>query len=95
MQLSIPDEIIVEQLTAKIVDVVLERIEERLKLLNKATELPPYPNKSEVKSILGIGDDKLNEWISDGLPVILWSKKEIKIDREDIKAHINKLKIFY
>lgn len=93
MQLSIPDELIVEQLADQVINLILSRLDERLKLLNKAEELPAYPNKSEVKSILGMGDEMLKDWIADGLPVIPWSKKEDRFDRDDIRAHINNMKI--
>lgn len=93
MQLNIPDEIIQTELAKNITSLVLVEIEKRLKLLTKAVELPPYPNKSEVKSILGIGDDRLKEWISNGLPIVPWSGKEDRIDRDDIREYINSMKI--
>lgn len=71
MQIQIPDDLVVQQLAESIVDVVIEYVDQRIKLLIRATDLPKCPNKSEVKEILGIGDDKLKQWISDGLPVIL------------------------
>ena len=46
---------------------MLNSLDERLRLMNKLVELPPYPNKSEVKKVLGIGDDKLTHWINLGL----------------------------
>lgn len=93
MKLTIPDEIIIEQLADQVISLILKKLDERLKLLNKTEELPPYPNKSEVKSILGMGDEMLKDWIADGLPVINWSKKEDRFDRDDIRAHINNMKI--
>lgn len=93
MQLNIPDEIIQTELAKNITSLVLVEVEKRLKLLTKTVELPPYPSKREVKSILGIGDEMLKEWISNGLAVIPWSKKEDRIDRDDIREYINSMKI--
>ncbi|WP_301356754.1 hypothetical protein [Enterococcus spodopteracolus] len=93
MQLTIPDEVIEKQIIPQFVQIAVLEFEKRMKLLTKTTELPPYPNKSEVKNILGMGDDMLKEWIADGLPVIPWSKKEDRFDRDDIRLHINKMKL--
>lgn len=93
MQLTIPDEVIEKQIIPQFVQIAVLEFEKRMKLLTKTMELPPYPNKSEVKNILGMGDDMLKEWIADGLPVIPWSKKEDRFDRDDIRSHINKMKI--
>jgi hypothetical protein len=93
MQLNIPDELIVNELANSIINIVLAEVEKRLALLTRAIELPPYSNRTEVKKILKIGDEMLNSWIAEGLPIIPWSKKEDKFDRDDIKAHINSMKI--
>ncbi|WP_062805967.1 hypothetical protein [Enterococcus pernyi] len=93
MQLTIPDEVIEKQIMPQFVQIAVLEFEKRMKLLTKTMELPPYPNKSEVKNILGMGDDMLKEWIADGLPVIPWSKKEDRFDRDDIRLHINKMKL--
>ncbi|MEC3942417.1 hypothetical protein [Enterococcus mundtii] len=93
MQLTIPDEVIEKQIIPQFVQIAVLEFEKRMKLLTRTTELPPYPNKSEVKNILGMGDDMLKEWIADGLPVIPWSKKEDRFDRDDIRLHINKMKL--
>ncbi|EYT95175.1 hypothetical protein [Enterococcus mundtii] len=93
MQLTIPDEVIEKQIIPQFVQIAVLEFEKRMKLLTKTTELPPYPNKSEVKNILGMGDDMIKEWIADGLPVIPWSKKEDRFDRDDIRLHINKMKL--
>ncbi|MGK9479766.1 hypothetical protein [Melissococcus plutonius] len=92
MQITIPDEAIQEQLTEKLAEIVLKRVDERLNLQNRASELPPYPNKKEVKEILGIGDEKLSAWLGDGLPIINWGGREQRIDRRDIEQYISKLK---
>lgn len=92
MQIQIPDDLVAQQLAESIVDVVLEYVDQRLKLLIRVTDLPEYPNRSEVKKILHIGDDTLKDWIKNGLPIIMWTKKEDRFDRDDIKKHINSMK---
>ena len=62
MQLNIPDEMVQNELANNITFIVLKEIENRLNLLSKTIELPPYLSK-----ILEIGDEKLNNWISKGL----------------------------
>ncbi|MCC9086796.1 hypothetical protein O3Q48_09420 [Enterococcus lactis] len=49
MKITVPDELIADELTEQIVRKVLDALDERLKVMNKSVELPPYPNKSEVK----------------------------------------------
>ncbi len=50
--LNIPDEIVQNELANNITFIVLKEIENRLNLLlTKTIELPPYPNKSQVRKI--------------------------------------------
>lgn len=86
--IEIPDEFFQELSRA-----ALKYVDEILQLYVRAHELSEYPNASEVKKVLKMGDDRLQNWIDSGLPYIPWSKREIKFDREDIKKHINSLKI--
>lgn len=86
--IEIPDEFFQE-----VAKVALKAADEILQLYKRSYELPEYPNASEVKQVLKIGDKKLQEWIDTGLPYVQWSKKEMKFDRDDIKKHINSMKI--
>lgn len=88
MQITIPDNLVVSELTAQITNAVLNSLDERLRLMNKSVELPPYPNKSEVKKVLGIGDDKLTHWINLGLKTQLWSKLDIRIERSELQRFL-------
>lgn len=88
MQINVPDNLIVTELTNQIINTVLRSLDERLKLLNQSMELPPYPNKSEVKKILGIGDDKLSNWIALGLKTQQWSKLDIRIERDELQRFL-------
>ncbi|MHC5226922.1 hypothetical protein ACYSNW_01445 [Enterococcus sp. LJL99] len=88
MQLTIPDEVIHTELVNQLVSTVISEVEKRLKLVNKSMELGPYPNKSEIRSILGIGNDKLNDWEAKGLKFQHWSKQDIRVDREELQRFL-------
>ncbi|WP_338376628.1 hypothetical protein [Enterococcus faecium] len=88
MQITNPDNLVVSELTTQITNAVLNSLDERLHLMNKSVELPPYPNKSEVKKVLGIGDDKLTHWISLGLKTQQWSKLDIRIERSELQRFL-------
>lgn len=88
MQLNIPDEIVEKELVKQFVSIALSEFEKRTNLITKSTELPPYPNKSQIKEILGIGDDKLSNWISKGLKIQQWSKQDIRIEREELQLFL-------
>ena len=60
----------------------------RLNLLTKVIELPPYPNKTQVRKILEIGDEKLSSWISRGLKVQHWSGQDIRIERSELQRFL-------
>ncbi|MGC4714247.1 hypothetical protein [Enterococcus faecium] len=88
MQITIPDNLVVSELTTQITNAVLNSLDERLHLMNKSVELPPYPNKSEVRKVLGIGDDKLTHWIKLGLKTQQWSKLDIRIERSELQRFL-------
>lgn len=88
MQLNIPDEVVEKELVKQFVSIALSEFEKRTNLINKSTELPPYPNKSQIKEILGIGDDKLSNWISKGLKIQQWSKQDIRIERQELQLFL-------
>lgn len=68
--------------------VVIQQIEKRLDFLLKTTELGPYPNKTEIKKVLGIGDDKLSGWIANGLKIQPWSEKDIRVERGELQRFL-------
>ena len=71
---------------------VLQRIKEKSTMFSSVNELPPYPNRKQVKKGLRIGDDRLNQWIASGLRTIPFGK-EARFDREDIKDFLDQLKV--
>ncbi len=70
---------------------VLEEINKKKHQNLIGIELPPYPNRKQVKKSLKIGDDRLNQWIHAGLKMIPFGK-EARFDRDDIKNFLNSLK---
>lgn len=77
-----------DDLAAVIAAKVMKNVNESI----KANELPPYPTRKQVRQILRIGEERLNEWIIEGLPQIPFGK-ETRFDREDIKRFLNSKKI--
>ena len=79
MKVDIPieyDDILIEIVTQN----VIQEIQKSKKLDSEVDELPPYPNRKQVK------------WIDRGLKVIPFCK-EIRFDREDIQKFLNNLKL--
>lgn len=56
-------------------------------------DLPPYAKKAEVKKILHIGEDKLNQWFKEGLRLVKFSSNDYRIDKEELKTFLNSRKI--
>lgn len=81
----------IEETAAAITELVMANVEKRFRF----SELPEYPTKNEIKKILKIGDDRLNEWIADGLPRVSCFGSKTRFDREDIKKYINNTKTSY
>lgn len=92
MILEIPEELIKDQLANQIVSIVLREVDKRLDMISKVNDLPPYPNKSQVKKVLVIGNDKLETWISEGLKVQIWSNKDHRIERDELKRFLSENK---
>ena len=87
MELNVPialSDKFVEQVAA----VVTKQVEVRMGLLTRTIELSPYPNKSEIKKVLEIGDTKLNGWIKQGLKIQPWSEKDIRIERGELQRFL-------
>lgn len=87
MEIKVPIQLSTE-FADEIAAIVIKHVEYRLSVLSKSIELPPYPNKSEVKRLLSIGDDKLSRWISLGLKVQIWSEKDIRIERSELQRFL-------
>ena len=91
MQLAIPIEVpkeAIEEITNQVFKMVYEQMSEHFDLMKKVRELPEYPNKREVREGLSIGNEKLNEWIAMGLKVQVWSNKDHRIERDELKRFL-------
>ncbi|MBE9895055.1 helix-turn-helix domain-containing protein [Enterococcus casseliflavus] len=75
-----------------IVQQVLNTLDEQPQNPEPINDLPPYPTRKQIKKVLRIGDERLNQWIDNGLKVIPFGK-ETRFDREDIRAFLTQLKI--
>ena len=91
MTIKIPIELD-NELIEIIAQLVLDTLDEQLPKLEPINVLPPYPTRKQVKKVLRIGDERLNQWITSGLKVIPFGK-ETRFDREDIRAFLSQLKI--
>lgn len=91
MTVNVPIEID-DQFTELIVQQVLKQVNENEAKDPLASELPPYPNRKQVKRVLKIGDDRLNDWIAHGLLTIPFGKK-LRFDREDIRSFLDQQKV--
>ena len=56
-------------------------------------DLPPYPNKSQLKAALKVGNEKVKQWESEGLPVTRFSDNDYRYDRNDIIKFFDNRKI--
>lgn len=91
MTIKIPIELD-NELIEIIAQLVLNTLDEQLPKPEPINVLPPYPTRKQVKKVLRIGDERLNQWITSGLKVIPFGK-ETRFDREDIRAFLSQLKI--
>lgn len=88
MEAMIPVEFDAEKISKQISVQVLQAIEKRMELVNKTYDLPPYPTQEQLKQSLGIGQDRLNEWIAMGLKKQIWSTGSIRYDREEVRKFL-------
>lgn len=71
----------------------LEKLEKRTKymeLMIKAKDLDPYEPQESLKQKLGIGQGLLNEWVAKGLEKQVWSDRNIRYERDELKAFLKK-----
>ncbi len=88
----IPDEIL-HQIADITADIVLEKIKDQLDIWDKIIDLPPAPNKSQIKKTLGIGEDTLNHLIANGATPMVWGENTVRIERSDLRKAFEKTKI--
>lgn len=91
MIINVPIELDTEMINNAI-QALLDQQNNQVQTNDATDELPPYPTRKQVKKILHIGDERLNDWINHGLHVIPFGK-ETRFDREDIKSFLDRLKV--
>lgn len=71
----------------------LEKLEKRteyMELMLKVKDLDPYEPQESLKQKLGIGQGLLNEWVAKGLEKQVWSDRNIRYDREELRTFLKK-----
>lgn len=59
-------------------------------LMIKTERLKDYENQEDLKRKLSIGQGLLNEWVAKGLEKQAWSDRNIRYDREELRAFLKK-----
>ena len=59
-------------------------------LMIKTERLKDYENQEDLKRKLNIGQGLLNEWVAKGLEKQVWSDRNIRYDREELRAFLKK-----
>lgn len=62
----------------------------RKELEHKTKELDPYEPQESLKGKLGIGQGLLNEWVAKGLEKQVWSDRNIRYEKDELKAFLKK-----
>jgi hypothetical protein len=91
-EIYLPDEIL-EQVVEMVVPVVFEKMCKQLDIWEKMIDLPPAPNKSQIKKVLGIGDDTLNYLIANGATPMVWGENTVRIERSDLRKAFQNTKM--
>lgn len=71
----------------------LEKLEKRteyMELMLKTNELRSYEPQETLKQKLGIGQGLLNEWVAKGLEKQVWSGRNIRYEKDELKAFLKK-----
>lgn len=88
----VPDEVL-EKIADITAEIVLEKIKDQLDIWDKIIDLPPAPNKSQIKKTLGIGEDTLNYLIANGATPMVWGENTVRIERSDLRKAFEKTKM--
>ena len=79
-----------DEIKNKIASVIVEGAEQATNLYY---DLTPYPNKTQLRKALGVGNDKIEMWIAEGLRMTRFSDGDHRFDREDIRKFFNDRKL--
>lgn len=61
---------------------------EYMEKLVKAKDLKPYEKQEDLKKKLGISQGTLNKWVAMGLEKQIWSSRNIRYEREELKKFL-------
>ncbi len=93
MQVEVPIQLpsqLEDEIRKTIASVIIEGAKQATNLYY---DLPPYPNKSQLKAALKVGNEKVEQWVSEGLPMTRFSDKDYRFDRSDIIKFFNNRKV--
>lgn len=93
MQVEVPIQLpsqLEDEIRKTIASVIIEGAEQATNLYY---DLPPYPNKTQLRKALGVGNDKVKQWVAEGLRVTRFSDSDQRFDREDVRKFFNDRKI--
>lgn len=71
----------------------LEKLEKRteyMELMLKVKDIDPYEPQESLKQKLGIGQSLLNKWVAKGLEKQVWSDRNIRYEKDELKAFLKK-----
>lgn len=71
----------------------LEKLEKRteyMEMMIKTNDLDPYEPQESLKRKLNIGQKLLNEWVAKGLEKQYWSDRNIRYEKDELKAFLKK-----
>ena len=71
----------------------LEKLEKRteyMEMIIKANDLDPYEPQESLKRKLNIGQKLLNEWVAKGLEKQVWSDRNIRYEKDELKTFLKK-----
>ena len=71
----------------------LEKLEKRteyMEMMIKANDLDAYEPQDSLKQKLGIGQSLLNKWVAEGLEKQVWSDRNIRYEKDELKAFLKK-----
>lgn len=92
MEIQVPIQLD-DRFVEAVASAVISSVENRIEVLAKVRELPPYSTRTQLKKVLEISEDTLNRWEVEGLKRINWTDSRVRYDRDDIKVFLNTKKI--
>lgn len=93
MEVTISVEKQLDSILDKIKDLTsnMEKLTKQVEYMNmlvKVGDLKPYEQQEDLKKKLGISQRTLNKWVSMGLEKQIWSSRNIRYEREELRKFL-------